>query len=99
MQQAEDVAERAKAVAQENRQGTIELTPEEITMIDLLLTKESLAVAEERLAAIQLKESQRKLMDVAKRRAVLLAKVGARVGGRIKDAKIISPNQLAYELE
>lgn len=100
-------AERAEALAEQAKEpeetklknGVLELTPEEITTIDLILTKERLAAAEEKLAAIQLRESQTKLMDVGKRKAVLLAKIGARVGGRIKTAKIVGQSKLAYELE
>lgn len=99
MLQAEDVAQRAKAIAQENRQGSLELTPEEAATIELILTKEKLAVAEERLAAIQLREAQIQLMEVAKRKAVLLAKIGARVGGKIKEARIVGQKHLVYDLE
>lgn len=102
-ERAEALAEQARMPEPEEKpkssEGVLELTSEEITTIDLILTKERLAAAEEKLAAIQLRDAQTKLMDVGKRKAVLLAKLGARVGGRIKGAKIVGQSKLAYELE
>jgi hypothetical protein len=92
------MSENAESLDQ-SKEGVLELTPEEVATIDLIITKEQLAAAEEKLAAMQLREAQRKLMDTGKRKAVLLAKVGARVGGRIKSAKIVGQSKLAYELE
>ena len=97
MQGAEAPVEVARTL--ENKNGTLELTPEEAATVELILTKERLAVAEERLAAIGLRESQIQLMEVAKSKAVLMAKLGARVGGRIKDAKVVGRSTLSYELE
>ena len=93
---AEPVAEQAEAIG---KQGVLEMTQEEILTIDLLLTKERLATAEEKLAAVNLREAQAKLMDVGKRKAVLLAKMGSRVGGRIKSARVVGQTKLVYELE
>jgi hypothetical protein len=76
-----------------------ELTPEEIASIDLIFTKERLAQAEEKLALLHLRDMQRQLMKVAKDKAVLMARLGDRLGGKLKSAKIVSNNQLAYELE
>ena len=81
------------------KNGTVQLTPEEITSIDLIFTKERLARAEERLAVINLKESQQQLMEVAKSKAILMAKLGDRLGGKLKNAKITDKFRLAYELE
>jgi hypothetical protein len=93
-------AEKAETLAQPGLENNVlELTPEEITTIDLIFTKEQLAVAEERLAAIKLRDAQAKLMDVGKRKAVLMAKLGAKVGGRITSAKIVGHSRLVYELE
>jgi hypothetical protein len=94
------MTQQAEARGPENpKQGVLELTPEEITTVDLIFTKEQLAAAEEKLAAIQLRDAQTKLMDVAKRKAILMAKLGAKVGGRIAKAKIVGQAKLAYELE
>jgi hypothetical protein len=98
-ERAEALAEQAKEPEEKQKEGVLELTSEEITTIDLILTKERLAAAEEKLAAMQLRDSQAKLMDVGKRKAVLMAKLGARVGGRIASAKIVGQSRLAYELE
>jgi len=105
MQEAEALAEKAVGAdstpdeSPKEDKGIVELTPEEVTMVDLIMTKEQLASAEERLAAIQLRDAQSKLMDVAKRKAVLMAKLGARVGGRIKNVRVVGQSRLAYELE
>lgn len=96
-EQAEKLEDITKSPSEAG--GVLELTPEEITAIDLILTKERLAAAEEKLAAIQLRDAQTKLMSVAKSKAVLMAKLGARVGGRLKSAKIVGQAKLAYELE
>lgn len=96
-EKAEALAEKAEE--SDAKSGVLELTPEEITTIDLLLTKERLAAAEEKLAAMQLRDAQRQLMEVGKRKAVLMAKLGARVGGRITSAKIVGQSKLAYETE
>ncbi len=96
---AEQAGDQEEAKQEDSKQGIVELTPDEIATIDLILTKEKLAAAEEKLAAIQLRDAQTKLMDSGKRKAVLLAKLGARVGGRITSAKIIGQSRLAYELE
>lgn len=95
-----EAEEKKEAPAGEpQKSGVLELTPEELTMIDLIFTKEQLAAAQEQLAAMQLREAQSKLMDVGKRKAVLMAKLGAKVGGRITSAKIVGQTRLAYELE
>jgi hypothetical protein len=101
--EAEALAERAEELGQapeeKEKSGVVDLTQEEITTIDLILTKEQLAAAQEKLAANELRQAQMKLMDAGKSKAVLLAKLGARVGGRIKSAKIVGQSRIAYELE
>lgn len=79
--------------------GVATLTPEEIMSLDMIFTKERLARAEEKLAVINLREAQMQLMEVAKSKAVMMARLGDRLGGQIKSAKIVGKNQLAYELE
>lgn len=90
MSEAEEVA---------GRNGVAQLTQEEITALDLVFTREKLAMAEERLAVIGLREAQKQLMEAAKQKAVLLARLGDRLGGRLKSARIVDKSQLAYELE
>jgi len=82
-----------------NKSGIVELTHEEATSIEIVLTKERLAAAEEKLAAIQLREAQKRLMEVARAKAVLMSKLGDRLGGRLNSAKIVGKHRLAYELE
>ena len=89
----------AWAEAAPKKSGVVKLTPEEITMLDLLFTRERLATAEEKLAVYNLREAQKKLMEVAKSKAVAMARLGDRLGGQIKSARIVANNQLAYELE
>ena len=98
MKKAED---KSGTVAESvpGKSGIAQLTIEEITSIDLIFTKERLARAEERLAVLNLKETQTQLMDVAKSKAVLMARLGDRLGGKIKSAKIVGKAQLSYELE
>lgn len=79
--------------------GVIELTPAEITTIDLVLTRERMVVAEEKLAAMQLRDAQLKLLESAKSKAALMAQLGMRVGGKLKHAKVMDRQRLAYELE
>lgn len=94
---AEEQKDAAAGAAQQK--GVATLTPEEIMGLDLIFTKERAAKAEERLAVINLREAQMQLMEAAKSKAVLLARLGDRLGGQIKNAKIVGKNQLAYELE
>lgn len=95
---AEETRDPAVEAVPDSR-GVATLTPEEITTLDLIFTKERLARAEEKLAVINLREAQKQLMEVAKNKAVLMARLGNRLGGQIKSAKIVGKNQLAYELE
>jgi len=80
------------------KQGILELTSEEVVSIDLIFTKERLAIAEEKLAMIQLRNAQSELMRVGKSKAVLMARLGDRVGGCISSAKIVGNDKLVYEL-
>lgn len=91
-------AEEARNEAPEKK-GVATLTPEEIMAMDLVFTKERLAQAEEKLAMLHLRDVQKQHMEVAKDKAVLMARLGDRIGGRLKSAKIVGKNQLAYELE
>lgn len=81
------------------KKGVLELSTEEIISIDLIFTKERLSLAKEKLAVYELKDAQADLMRIAKSKAVLLAKLGAKAGGKIVSAKIVGKAQLAYELE
>ena len=94
-----EVSEVGKEETLKDRHGVIELTQDEIMSIDLILTKEKLAQAEERIAAMRLRDAQSRFMDVAKQKAILLARIGDRVGGKIKDARVVGRSKLSFELE
>lgn len=81
------------------KKGTVELTHEEASELLTLLLRERLSDTEESLFSIQLRESQRIKLGVAKDKAVFMAKIGSRVGGKIREAKVVGKSTLSYELE
>jgi len=88
--------------------GVLELEPDEIMAVELVMTKSLLASYKEKSASLQIELLKHQLQQVrdeaakaARDEAILLAKLGTArgLGGRIVSAKSIGGGRLAYEVE
>ena len=84
----------------EKKTGVLELSQEQTTAVNLVLTRVQLAAAEHKLAMHALKDAQMKLLQTSREEAVVLARISQRCGiPRIKSVKVAGPNSIAYETE
>lgn len=88
------------AVDPEEKSGVLELSQEQTTALNLVLTRVRLAEVEHELALHQLKDIQARRLKAARDEAVVLAKISQRFGiSRIKSISIAGPNSISYETE
>lgn len=74
----------------------LELTREQVTALNLILTKRQLAESQQRLAMINLRDAQAALVQAAKEEAVALARIAASNNlPRISDVRAVGPNKIA----
>lgn len=95
------IEEPKKEIPKPNGGGVMEVTlsNEEVLGLDLAMTRKQAAVAEEKLAMLQLKDAQANLMSAVKGEVVVLAKIAnAHKLGNIKRAKLTG-NKLIFQKE
>jgi hypothetical protein len=81
------------------KEGIIELEPDQLLRIELILTKRQKARLAEKLALFQLREAQQELMASLREEAAVLARIAQAHGlSRFQSVKVAGPNKLAYTL-
>lgn len=93
---AEETNERPPGQPQQQL-GEVTLSNEEVLALDLAMTRKQAAVAEEKLAALELKDAQTKLMSAVKGEVVMLARIAnAHKLPGIQSAKLVG-NRLIFQ--
>ena len=83
----------------QNETQEVVLSSDEALALDLAITKKRAAVAEERLAALELKSAQANLMGATKNEVVVLSRIAAAHEIKNLRAAKLSGNKLLYQSE
>jgi hypothetical protein len=95
-----EMEERPKAEqVRTPREVVLELSANQITALNLILTRKQLAEAEMKLAILRLKEAQADIVRTVKDEAVALARIAAANNlPKISNVKAIGPSKISCEI-